>query len=168
MNITISDWAIVVATVVGPLAAVLISLWIEQRRAKRATRQGLVHTFLNAMNHPGDANYQMAVRAVAVEFRKDTQVMAAHRDFLDAANLPNGPAGLTAQKLVKLVALLFDRIGSKVSEDDVRGMGFVSVGFAEREQLLQDTLRAIVRVADTLEAQLALMQPNEGGGSTDK
>ena len=69
---------------------------------------------------------------------------------------------------MKLVALLFDRIGSKVSEDDVRGMGFVSVGFAEREQLLQDTLRAIVRVADALEAQLALMQPNEGGGSTNK
>ena len=50
MNVTISDWAIVVATVVGPLAAVLISLWIEQRRAKRATRQGLVHTFLNAIS----------------------------------------------------------------------------------------------------------------------
>ena len=96
MNITISDWAIIVATVVGPLAAVLISLWIEHRRAQRATRQGLVHTFLNAMNHPGDANYQMAVRVVAVEFRKDAQVMGAHRDFLDAANLPNGPAGLTA------------------------------------------------------------------------
>ena len=92
MNITISDWAIIVATVVGPLAAVLISLWIEHRRAQRATRQGLVHTFLNTMNHPGDANYQMAVRAVAVEFRKDREVMRAHREFLDAANLgPESP-----------------------------------------------------------------------------
>lgn len=162
MNITISDWAIVAATLLGPLAAVLISLWIEHRRAKRSIRQGLVHTFLNAMNHPGDANYQMAIRAVAVEFRKDAQVMSAHRDFLDAANLPNGPPGFTAQKLVKLVALLFDRIGSKVSEDDVRGMGFVSVGFVEREQLLQDTLKAIVRVADTLEAQLELMKSDPG------
>ena len=39
-------------------------------------------------------------------------------------------------------------------------MGFVSVGFAEREQLLQDTLKSIVRVADTLEAQLELMKPD--------
>lgn len=152
MSITISDWAIVLATVVGPLAAILISLSIERRRAVRATRQSLVHTFLNVMNHPGDVAYQMAVRAVAVEFRSDRAVMGAHREFLDAANLgAAGSGAVTSQKLVKLIALLFDRIGAKVSEDDVRGMAFVSVGFAERELLIRDTMRAVIRIADTLE-----------------
>ena len=82
MSITISDWAIIVATFLGPLSAVLISIEMERRRASRTTRQGLVYTFLNTMNHPGDANFQIAVRAVAVEFRKDSKVMSAHRRIL--------------------------------------------------------------------------------------
>jgi hypothetical protein len=158
-TITISDWAIVLATVAGPVFAVLISMGIERRRARRAARQRILQTFLNTMHHPGDPGYQAAIREVAVEFRNDQAVMSAHREFLDAANLgPSGPVEMTAQKLVKLVALLFNRIGSKVSEDDVRGMGFVSVGFAERERLFNETLKAIVRVADTLEAQLNLLK----------
>ena len=84
-------------------------------------------------------------------------------EFLDAANVPDGAPAVTHQKLVKLVVLLFERIGTKVSDDDVRGMGFVSVGFAQREQMILDTLTAVVRAADALEEQVRLLQAREKG-----
>lgn len=163
--ITISDWAIVLATVVSPIAAVLISLGLERQRNQRALRQNILQTLLNTQYNPRDPGYQMAIMAIAVEFRKDREVMKAHREFSNAANagVDEAFSVFTRQKLVTLVTLLFARVGSKVSEDDVKGMAFVSVGFAQREQLLTDTLGAIIRVADALEAQLELLRPPPHG-----
>lgn len=158
--ITISDWAIVLATLVGPIAAVLISLKLESLRAKRTRRQGLLTTLLNTMNHPGDPGYQMAVKAVAVEFRNDAEVMKAHREFMNSANL--GPdsavAAQTHQKMVALLTVMFARLGTKVSEDDVRGMSYTSVGFVQREALVEGSLKAIGRIADNAEAQFAFLK----------
>jgi hypothetical protein len=160
LTITISDWAIIVATALGPLAAVMISLWVERRRNRHSVRRTILQTLLNTQFSPDDPGYQMAIMGVAVEFRKDHEVMRAHRDFSNAANAGNDEAAsiATRQKFISLVTLLFDRIGSKVSEDDVKGIAFVSVGYIQRSQLHLDTLKAVVRMADTLDAQLELLR----------
>lgn len=159
LGLTVTNWILVGATILGPIVAVVITIVTERLRNTRNTRLNILQTILNTRQRPHDAAYQMAIMAVAIEFRKDREVMAAHLDLMRHVNLPAVPGGeqaqhqLMNQKLVSLMKLLFNRTGSKISEADIESLTYVTIGFANREKLLEDALHGIVRVADTLEKQ---------------
>lgn len=50
------------------------------------------------------------------------------------------------------------RTGSDLSEADIDSLSYYTVGLGQRERLLEDALKGIVRVAETLEAQAATVE----------
>jgi len=106
-----------------------------------------------------DVQYQMAIMAVAVEYRDDNEVMVAHRAYMNHVAI-EPPAGgekahniQTGQKLVALLKMLFERIGTSFSEADIDKMSYHTKGVGMQDDLLHAALYGMVRIANALERQ---------------
>ncbi len=143
--------------------AVLITVWAERRRSRHQHRSNIVQTLLNTRMRANDIQYQMAIMAVAVEYRDDPAVMAAHRVYMNHVEVEPAKGGeeahdkLTGQKLVALLKLLFNRIGTDFSEADIDKMSYHTKGVGMQDRLLHEALFGMVRVADALERQEAVL-----------
>lgn len=168
LGLTATNWILVAATLIGPIAAVVITMMAERRRAKHQHRSNIVQTILNTRMRANDVQYQMAIMAVAVEYRDDAEVMAAHRAYMNHVAIEPGEGHeqahntQTGQKLVALLKLLFDRIGTKFSEADIDKMSYHTKGVGMQDDLLHAALFGMVRVANALERQEQILAVSVG------
>lgn len=159
LGLTVTNWILVAATLIGPIAAVVLTIWAERRRARHQHRSNIVQTLLNTRMRVNDIQYQMAIMAVAVEYRDDPPIMAAHKAYMNHVEIEPAPGAeeahdkITGQKLVALLKLLFNRIGTDFSEADIDKMSYHTKGVGMQDRLLHEALFGMVRVANALERQ---------------
>lgn len=91
-----TDWAVVLATLVGPVVAVAISLWNEDRRARRKQREWIFSTLMATRALPAHFDHVRALNTVFVEFRNYPKVVEAWKSYLD--RLPAPAAGVDADR----------------------------------------------------------------------
>jgi hypothetical protein len=168
LGLTATNWILVTATLTGPIIAVIITIVTERLRSRRQSRLNIIQTILNHRQTPANDQYQWAIMAVAIEYRNDKEVMAAHLAYMRHVGLQVTPEMAavhdrqTGEKLSTLMKLLFARVGSKISEADIDSLSYYTVGAGKRDEIIVNALIAIVRVANTLEEQLKLLQKQEG------
>lgn len=163
LGLTATNWILVTATLIGPIIAVIITIVSEHFRSQAQRRTNIVYTILNTRLRPNDVQFQMAIMAVGVEYRKDEKVMFAHSEYMNHVGLPVAPGHeeahnkVTGQKLVALLKLLFKRVGTEISEAEIDKMSYATIGVGMQDDLLHGALAAMIRIAKTLENQEKLM-----------
>jgi len=75
---TMSDWAIVFATLVGPVLAVQAQAFLERRRGLRARRTQLFYTLMRTRASGFVPDHVNAINAIPIEFHKVGSVIEAH------------------------------------------------------------------------------------------
>lgn len=154
-----TEYLTLLAIVLGPILAVLITLWIEQKRTRRDSRMVVVRLLMATRHLPGDANYSTAINLIPVEFHDFKDVMGAFRIYQEAINqarpVLNDEAlqydqGLLT-KQVKLISAVLNAMGMKVSEADIAADGYAARGMIARDNLYLESLAAQKRIADALE-----------------
>ena len=75
-------WAIVIATFMGPIFAVLISLWREERNDRRSRRFYIFRTLMATRKIPMSREQVDALNLVETEFHDTPAVQAAYADFV--------------------------------------------------------------------------------------
>ena len=152
-----------IAIVVGPIVAVAITLWIEDRRKGRDSKIIVLRMLLSTRHLPSDPGYSVAIQLVPVEFNGCPRVLQAHREFLDAANVQldgknDEQIGRnTRTKLVRMIYEMAGAVGLKLRETDIDTGSFGTKGFYERDGLLLDSQKAMRDVATILHLQSRLM-----------
>lgn len=153
-----------VAIVLGPVFAVCVTLWVEHRRKVRERRVQIMRMMLSTRHMPADPQWNAAVNLIPAEFNDQEEVMTAWRAYHAVARERHAEIDQPAwgKRLeVNQSALVFHvmrSLGLTLSEGDIQTEAYVSKGFVDRERIYIDALRAIPRVADTLDAQRALTQ----------
>jgi hypothetical protein len=82
-SVSLEAWLTIVAIIIGPLAALLIQKYIENRRAQQDRK---IAIFRNIMAHRASrlsAPYVQALNGIETEFYGDTKVINAWRTFVD-------------------------------------------------------------------------------------
>src|SRR5438270_11752653 len=79
----LNDWLTLIAIVLGPLSAVLVTLLIETLRRRKERRLYIVRMLLTTRHIPADAQYNAAINLIPAEFHKRARVMAAWRTYHD-------------------------------------------------------------------------------------
>ena len=163
---TTTDWLTIVAIIIGPIVAVGMTLWIEERRKRREAKLMTLRLLLTTRDLTSDPSYQAAVKLVPIEYNDCPAVLNAHGEYLEAANADiDGKSDKQVEAIanntsVKQTRLLFEMskaAGLKLRETDIQTGAFGTRGFFYRDALLQDSQKAMRDVANILWMQTRLL-----------
>lgn len=151
------------AIVIGPIVAVLISVWLTSRQQRRDQKLIVLRMLLSTRHLPADPGFSVAINLVPVEFGDSKQVVAAYREFIQAVQNPASSAEdvpalqSTAAKTTKLIFEITRDLGFDIRESDIQHAGYAASGWIERDNLLLDSQRAMTRTANALWLQTRIM-----------
>jgi hypothetical protein len=146
-------WAIVFATLLGPIFAVLISLWREQRTALYNRRLWVFRTLMATRRVGISTNHVNALNMVEVDFYKCPKIEAAwavyHTYLNDTSKTENEAWYVEKEKL--LSKLLFE-IGVVLKFDiqaiDIFKGGYAPKGWAHRDARQMGALEYVYQLSE--------------------
>ena len=152
-----------IAILVGPILAVLISVWLTNRKQSRDQKIIVLRMLLSTRHLPSDPGFSVAINLVPVEFNEAKPVMASYKDFIQAVQNPaNSHPDVPAlqsnpTKVTKLIYEIARHLGFDIRETDIQHAGYAATGWIERDNLLLDSQRAMTRTANALWLQTRIM-----------
>ena len=121
-------WAIVGATVSGPVAAVAITLWHQWRSSRRERRLFLIRTLVAMRFLKGNADYGMAISLIPIEFKDEAAVLNARKALMekvdDGLNETDAKLAEIENLISDLIGEMLKSIGFKLTHSDVRSMTY--------------------------------------------
>mgnify|MGYP003651925554 CR=1 FL=1 len=163
----LNAWLTLLAIVLGPIFAVVISLVIEARRRTRDSKLIILRLLVSTRDMPADSNYSTAINLIPVEFNDDKNVMAQYKSYLKTINTLPDEQNAQRQNLeivsqqTKLIFAMMQSLGLKIAETDIQLDAYRATGMAKRDSIYIDSLIATKRMADALES-MTTGDNNEG------
>jgi hypothetical protein len=164
---TTNEWLTLLAIVLGPVWAVLITLWVEKGRRVRERRMYVVRMLIMTRHMVADPQYSAAINLIPVEFNDQEKVMTAWRTYSERVRVPpsaDSAHDVERQRRITVAqsGLIFEvlrTVGLKnQSEGDIQSQAYISQGFIDRDKVYLDSLRALPAIAATMEKQRELTQ----------
>ncbi|WP_430437031.1 DUF6680 family protein [Oceanibaculum nanhaiense] len=81
--------AIIFATIVGPLAAVIVTLWHQNRATRKRIRHDLFSQMMRWRRHPTNTEFVGALNLVPVHFHKDKEVLQRYSQLMETFESPS-------------------------------------------------------------------------------
>jgi hypothetical protein len=164
-GMTTNEWLTLAAIVLGPILAVGVTLWIEERRQTRGRQLHIVRMLLMTRHMPADPQYNAAINLIPIEFNDQEKVMDAWRTYHERVRQTPSPEQVADhQKRVSAAqsGMIFQVMRSagltNLSEGDIQTQAYVSQGFVDRDTVYVESLRALPAIAATMEKQRELTQ----------
>ena len=155
-----NEWITLVGILIGPIVAVLITLWVDGRRRTREQQTQVMRMLLNSRHLPSDPTYTVAINSIPVEFNSSKRVMAAWHTYIDSVRYKASEENAAAlyedvrAKQTKLIYEMMRSLGYSLAETDIQNSAYAAGGFVDRDKVFMDAWRAWPRIADALENQL--------------
>ncbi len=145
-NLTVEFWITTAAIVVGPLAAVLITGWLDRRRGQRERRVAIFRTLMKTRRSWGSIEHVEALNLIEVDFHNRPEVVAAYRSLFDyfvndiaqradedIAQYLDRKAKHHASLLTKLLKAMADDLGYKKDALEILEGGYSPIVHGEIE-----------------------------------
>ncbi len=153
------DLATLVALIAGPVVAVVITLWREDRRHRRQQQIQTMRMLVSTRHLAGDPAYSQAINLIPIEFNRQAAIMKAWREYIEVVRfnpLPDNEQrhlALTVSKQTALVFVVLQYLGYGLSETDIQTSAYAAGGLIERDNLAIDAQRAWRDIATALQTQ---------------
>jgi hypothetical protein len=142
--------------ILGPIAAVAITLGYERHRKTRDARMQVLRQLISTYKFAGDPNWTVGVNMVLVEFGNVKRVRDARKAYVEWAYTPivvgsEGAHG--AQMMTRQTALIYEvarALGFKLTEGELSTQVYAAGGLMNRDALYVDSLRAMRDLADSM------------------
>lgn len=145
--------------VVGPLSAVLVTLWSQARNAIRDRQLNTFRMLIGTRHVVADPGYSVAINMIPVDFNRQAKIMAAWERYMDTAyykpsleNKERHERELT-DKQTRLIFEISKHLSYRISESDLEKRSYASQSFVDRDQLGIQAQVAWIRIANALETQ---------------
>ncbi|MBZ6380178.1 DUF6680 family protein [Sphingomonas sanguinis] len=146
---------------VGPISAVIITLWYQQRSGMKDRQTQTLRMLINTRHMAADPAYSVAINMVPIEFNNVPSIMTAWEKYIEVVryrasedNVDSHHKDMTA-KQTQLIFSISRHLGYKISETDIQSSAYVSQGYIDRDQLAVQSQVAWIRIANALEGQNA-------------
>jgi hypothetical protein len=129
LSVSLESWLTILAILVGPLAALTIQKWMEDRRVKLERKMTIFRALMANRTSRLSATYVQALNGIETEFYEETKIIEAWHSLIDQLNTPQDPANdpnaarwservtnLLTDLLYEMAELLgyhFDKVGLK-------------------------------------------------------
>jgi len=142
----------IVAALLGPISAVLITLFWERHRRTHEQKQTVLQTLLATRGRYSDPGYSWAIRTIPMHFAKNSKVMKSHADYLDmvrtAPSVENRETvhRESGRRESVLISEILQALGYK-GLSAVQIESYTAQGLTYRERLLEDAMLALPEIA---------------------
>jgi hypothetical protein len=130
--------AIVFATFAGPVAAVLITRWIDRKRALRDRQLEVFRALMRTRKNAIQPDHVNALNLVEIEFHNVEPVLAAYRDLMRHINSGGVADDQWVNKhrsfLTKLLSAMATELGYKIEQLDVFEGGYYPSGWGQESE----------------------------------
>lgn len=156
------EWLTLVGIILGPIVAVLISIWLEGRRRDYDQKLIILRLLLTTRHLVGDPNYSAAINLIPVEFAGEHAVQTAYREFIEAAHADVTEENRqkaherTVTKQTKLIYAIARSMKFNIAETDIQTAAYASEGWIQRDNLALDSQKAMRDIANILWTQTRL------------
>jgi len=150
-----NDFGVIIATIVGPVIAVQIQAWREERKvaiAAQQSKEGEIRfrqlaVFRQMMAHrsnPVDANFVQAYNIVPVDFQGIDAVTGAWKNYFAALD-PNLPASAEVRndRRAALLQEMATHLGYTFTLDELKRESYLAQGLADQMRINEETSRAM-------------------------
>lgn len=149
---TTAEWIMTAAVLIGPIAAVLITVWLANRSALRDQRLVVLRMLIATRHAPSDPSWQTAINLIPIEFHGCSRVIDAHQEFMKAVSQPvndggNFNANNHVTKSTRLIFEIANVVKFSLRETDLQTEWYSSIGWGQREEILIDSRKAMRDIA---------------------
>lgn len=113
-KVSTADVAIVIATLMGPLFAVQVQVWLERMRARRYRREQVFFALMRTRASSLVPEHVHALNAVPIEFYGKKDITAAYKDYIAHVNLPQTDPTAWGARRVDLFMDLLHKIATEL------------------------------------------------------
>ncbi|MCB5177580.1 DUF6680 family protein [Microvirga lenta] len=143
------DWAVVIATFVGPIVAVGITLWAQARDSHKRNRMELFSNMMRSRRSPTAIEFVGSLNLVPVHFHSDQAVISRYADLMaifsdsswrskdqEAIRQINEKAELAIAYLLSAMSRV---LGVPIEQLAILRGAYAPQGWADEEQLNRET-----------------------------
>lgn len=147
------EWAIVLATFIGPFFAIIVAEIIRNRSDKKQRQYAIFRSLMSSRRVGLSHEHVSALNLIEVEFYKNKNVISAWSNYLDHLNANQNLQNSQDwnDKRDHLLALLLERIsgelGFKFESMQLFRGGYAPMAWANSEKLQLNSLNAITGFA---------------------
>ncbi|RWM05921.1 DUF6680 family protein [Mesorhizobium sp.] len=153
-----SHWWEIAAIIIGPIVAVAITLWYQNRDRRYQNRFDVFRSLALSRRHGLSTEFVNALNLIPVHFNRDVEVMKRRRGLMDLFNDPQWTADDIATRARMLdrretmVAELIREVGRavNVSIDDIEILkgAYAPQSWADQEEVTQRARRAALEILE--------------------
>lgn len=148
--------AISIATIIGPITAIIGSIYLQSKKEKKREKVQMVMDLVANRMHPSRPEFGKIMNIVPLVFPKDKMVLTAFdrlRIYLEGPNpIPRDDPNL--QNLVSdMLVEMSKKCGLKFSHIQLRALNYSSGEYEVRDTRLQVALDALPAIAKALSAE---------------
>ncbi len=163
------DWAVIIATFLGPISAVVITLWSQDRLLKRQERRQLLSTMMRYRRDIISTEFVGALNLVPVHFGQRASVMDRYSNLMKTFGdvgwkVPDAVPALNDRVETEVAYLLSEMskvVGSNIDQLHILRGAYAPQGWAneqDKRNRIQDGLLDILEHRRALPV-LAALQP---------
>ncbi|HEV7341586.1 MAG TPA: DUF6680 family protein [Sphingopyxis sp.] len=155
-----------IGIILGPIAAVIITLWAQKRSEKKQRRIEVLRTLWDTHYDASQPEYSRVIRMVPIEFNDENAVMTAWRRYMRNVDTRPSPEGAAAHEKEfadaknDLIASVAKAVGINVTDRDIRDSVYIATSYTNRIKQTNDAEMAQIRIANALEQQTQILRDN--------
>lgn len=144
-------WAIVLATFAGPILAVFVTRWVDDRRSKVARKLETFRVLIRTRRAQLSPDFVTALNMVEIDFYDAPKVLTIHTELI--RHLSTRPTDDSwGERIQRLVARLLNAMGQNVGYSleqlDILEGGYIPQAMVDDEAEQQRLRRALLAVLD--------------------
>jgi hypothetical protein len=150
----IFGWSILLATFLGPIAAVLVTRFVDRLRENNARRFSIFRTLMATRRSALSLEHIAALNQIELDFQKDAKVMTAYQAYMRHLGTPFDPKDndrITHERQslrTKILSEMAKSLRIKVEQLDIFEGGYVPQGHIDIEREQASIRRLLSAIAD--------------------
>ena len=147
-------WSILSATFLGPIAAVIMTRYVDLLRDRRTRRLAIFRTLMATRRSFLSVEHISALNQIELEFQKDTRVMNAYRRYMIHLGTPFDPKDtdrVTRERQslrTKILSEMAKSLSIHVEQLDIFEGGYIPQGYVDIEREQATIRRLLSEIAD--------------------
>lgn len=144
-------WSVVLATFAGPILAVFVTRWVDDRRSKQARKLDTFRVLIRTRRTQLNPDFVTALNMVEIDYYDAPKVLSIHTELMRHLNsraADDGWLDRTQRLVARLLNAMGQNVGYSLEQLDILEGGYIPQAMVDDETEQQRLRKALLAVLD--------------------